>query len=86
MHTPGPWEDWKNGFIRSIGRKWAVARAFMPISGCKKEFEANKKLIKAAPDLLEACKVALKRTPFPVGHTRLKEMLEDAIAKAEGQG
>ena len=48
--------------------------------------EANARLIAAAPDLLEACKMALKRTPFPVGHTRIKEMLEDAIAKAEVQG
>ncbi len=33
--------------------------------------------------LLAACKMALKRKPFPVGAMRAKEMLEDAVAKAE---
>lgn len=34
-------------------------------------------------DLLAACKMALKRKPFPVGAMRTKQMLEDAVAKAE---
>ena len=34
-------------------------------------------------DLLAACKMALKRKPFPVGAMKAKEMLEDAVAKAE---
>ena len=36
-------------------------------------------------DLLAACKMALKRKPFPVGATRAREMLEHAVAKAEGR-
>lgn len=36
-------------------------------------------------DLLAACRMALKRKPFPVGWTGLKETLEDAVAKAEGK-
>ncbi len=33
--------------------------------------------------LLAACKMALKRKPFPVGWIGLKETLEDAVARAE---
>ena len=35
--------------------------------------------------LLAACKMALKRKPFPVGAMKAKEMLEDAVEKAEGK-
>ncbi len=53
--------------------------------------KANAHLIAKAPELeaqrdalLAACKMALTRTPFPVGCLGIKGALEDAIAKAEG--
>ena len=53
--------------------------------------KANARLIAKAPELeeqrdalLAACKMALKRTPFPVGAMRAKQMLEDAVTKTEG--
>ncbi|MBA7546016.1 hypothetical protein ES705_38398 [subsurface metagenome] len=36
-------------------------------------------------DLLAACKMALKRKPFPVGWWGLKQALENAVARAEGE-
>lgn len=42
-------------------------------------------LCDAAPDLLEAAKLALEKCPFPVGAGKAKVALETAIAKAEGQ-
>jgi hypothetical protein len=44
--------------------------------------EANARLIAAAPELLEACKQALRRTSMSDG---LREEIEAAIAKAEGR-
>jgi len=40
-------------------------------------------LCKAAPDLLEAAKLALEKCPFPVGAMKAKEALEKSIAEAE---
>lgn len=47
------------------------------------EIEANARLIAAAPDLLEACKVALDS--LNMGSTLGAPILERAIAKAEGK-
>ena len=46
--------------------------------------EDNASLICAAPDLLEAAKLALAKCPFPVGAMRAKEALQQAVARAEG--
>jgi hypothetical protein len=46
-------------------------------------FEANARLIAAAPDLLEACKVAFHQT-CSVGRPKDWEQLRAAIAKATG--
>ena len=35
--------------------------------------------------LLEACKAALEKCPFPVGAALVKEQLQNAIAKAEDE-
>ena len=50
------------------------------------EQRANAYLIAAAPDLLEACKAALAKCPFPVGTVFIKRKLEDAISKAKEIG
>ena len=77
-HTPGPWK------MTAVQGGWdGVTSGCGEICKLSLNIPENACLIAAAPDLLAACKMALKRTPFPVGHTRLKEMLEDAIAKAE---
>lgn len=45
---------------------------------------ADMKLIAAAPDLLAACKAAIEKCPFPVGASLVKEQLQNAVSKAEG--
>ena len=93
-HTPGEWRIGKMGGTVVADSKTSDT----PNTGhddveyygghliCESiETQANARLIAAAPDLLEACKMALKRKPFPVGAMRAKEMLEDAVEKAEGE-
>lgn len=99
-HTPGPWTVSHPAISFQItAGKIHVADAFAKVSAgisdkyiLESEAEANARLIAAAPDLLDACKQAVKRycgchntedanwhgqsCPMPV--------LIAAIAKAEG--
>ena len=87
-HTPGPWAADGSGAI-FVDKKQGE-----PIQTCgeyavrygegTEEALANAYLIAAAPDLLEACRAALEKCPFPVGAALAKEQLQKAIAKAEG--
>lgn len=76
-HTPGPWnvtvnyEDEAFSIDDSLGFPIAIAL----------KIEANARLIAAAPDLLEACKLALSSCePHSVVHRKIS----DAVTKAEG--
>lgn len=83
-HTPGPW--CRGEFPKaSVGTSdgWAVAS----VNTLRHEYDANVRLITAAPDLLEACKVAsalLKGAPRSLGYDFDAKQLDAAIAKAEG--
>ena len=92
QHTPGPWAvaDWSKGpngeassyhpfpvIAGSNGH--GVAEVLM---GQKKGM-ANARLIAAAPELLEACRVALAGL-LPYEKSVSRNNLEAAIAKAEG--
>lgn len=92
-HTPGPWHTGNGNATRIIyaadGYAVADAKAYhgVPIAQC----EANAALIAAAPELLAACHYALDcATNKRDGRTleemaaKVREMLADAIAKAEG--
>ena len=87
-HTPGPWRINGNNMLR-----WIVAdsevfthsddvnrSAYGGNMVCESVYEANTHLIAAAPDLLEACKVALGIIGFGAEH----DQISAAIAKAEG--
>ena len=92
-HTPGPWmygalsvsrKDWRK--LQPIGETaYGICGATLvvAISGfgnaTKPEDEANARLIAAAPELLEALKHARSQMQHP------DQMIDDAIAKAEGQ-
>ena len=90
-HTPGPWVSDFNG-----KGTWTVFGPSKPVcyvsriaSEIKSQHDAA--LIKAAPDLLEACKQALdvldNMTSDDFKHGKDKpqrEILQAAIAKAEG--
>jgi hypothetical protein len=86
-HTPGPWEIEGEGQdvvgILAMGHNHFIAK----LSGWATEIQdANARLIAAAPDLLEACKVALsiieaeqEACGIYRAHT---EIIRAAIAKA----
>ena len=86
-YTPGPWKyipgivkhyvESENGDLR-IG-----IQEMDLLDGHSVPAEANARLIAAAPDLLEAAKLALEKCPFPVGAMKAKEALKNAIAKTE---
>jgi len=89
MHTPGPWKYSTNvgptkalivendgSTVVEIGNRTHDSR-----------FVHNARLIAAAPDLLEACKVALESSEdeYGGGWTHVNDALRGAIAKAEGR-
>jgi hypothetical protein len=53
--------------------------------GCVRDSRANASLIAAAPDLLEACKLALKDLEAEMVWGNVRDALVAAISKAEGQ-
>lgn len=98
-HTPGPWEV--NG-TDSEGRErvcrhhggWNIALILPATSRDKEENKANAHLVAAAPELLEACNVALaslRATSCTCNDDRdclrctTLRKIKQAIAKAEGK-
>lgn len=100
QHTPGPWEwDWRYDTDRAeadcgvftqgrsigLGHAYAVARC--PRYQKKERWEADGRLIAAAPDLLEACQAFIER--FDSGQGRCANtdyvagLMRAAIAKAK---
>lgn len=92
-HTPGPWSV---NFGMRPPRIWAAAAPETTICDMPRwdiehwaEREANARLIAAAPDLLDACRVALGHfTGGMDGDWRdcdPSELLRAALAKVEGK-
>ena len=86
-HTPGPWHidggtNSKNDlFIWKVGEYYG-GHAIATVHGEIQEDEAaNARLIAAAPDLLKACKQALRET-FKPGTDPLIKQLKAVITKA----
>jgi hypothetical protein len=88
-HTLGPWEvvNTKQGksFIKPINNAVYVAE----VNTENKSHEANAHLIVAAPELLEACKLAFERLTDNdamkiIGYD-LVNVISKAISKAEGK-
>jgi hypothetical protein len=85
-HTPGPWVvDFCNGKPYVVNGNFCAAR----VHGTEKTLLANARLIAAAPELLEACMLALaaikSECPFEHGNPTIGRAwgsLESAIAKA----
>lgn len=91
-HTPGIWEAIGTAVHSTSGRE-IVFGAHMTRGADKVEQRANAKLIAAAPELLEALQVLLKRTA-PGGPEKPRDMkslisayeqARAAIAKATGE-
>jgi hypothetical protein len=91
-HTPGKWEvttDYQYIITNEVG----IEIANTPLGQITKQNEANAHLIASAPELLKACKEALR----PIEENRQGKMIcegeldevwdliKQAIAKAEGK-
>ena len=86
-HTPGPWgvkARYKSRVVESQAGE-AVAGVYMPSGDNVLVQQANGRLIAAAPDLLDALEVTVKRF-MDEGYdsTNFEEAI-DAIAKARGE-
>ena len=100
-HTPGPWEYTKHATKYPDLFTYNIQQAqpdpdFNRVCGVTSELdsEADARLIAAAPDLLEACKIAANNLRDEVNGLRDEseedwdyeiETLEQAINKAEGK-
>ena len=96
-HTPGPWKVNLNGAVLSFNGDIIPHLMTLTRSGeiTESEYEANARLIVAAPELLEALKIASKKlNALYAGRTpndetsvidSLIQDIESAIAKAEGR-
>ncbi len=89
-HTAGPWEV-KKALSGSLcirnGYGFYLAEIFQG-EGIKEEIEANARLIAAAPELLDVCKMMLPYLDHVVGQSntnKARTNAQAAIAKAEGK-
>ena len=84
-YTPGPWcaDNWATGYAVSAPEShYSVCR----LEDCNNA-HANAMLISAAPELLEACKTAMRhgRMGGILPESPVGLILTAAIAKAEGE-
>ena len=93
-HTPGPWRVGKYGGVYSSHPEhdYAICGLSHKDGTGRRNYKANARLIASAPELLEACKCALKSLGFYLdfyakeedynGHDAIKS-LHKAVNKAE---
>jgi hypothetical protein len=88
-HTPGPWiitegDEWTDSIHTDTEQSGIWSLAF--VNTRRHEFKENRRLIAAAPDLLEALKEALEEFLFDCydDHPSAKKW-RAAIAKATGE-
>lgn len=99
-HTPGTWQKNGSHIYGPDPERTPICQIIYPGRGYQEEAAANESLIKAAPDLLEACKaqhqaidsllariIELDREFRPSQSREWPMLLQgnDAIAKAEGR-
>jgi len=97
QHTPGPWTAYQSQNEQGAPiPRWRIhgpdlCGPFVTIDiditteTCAKQdanLKANAALIAAAPELLEACQCLLRDGDMP----EIIELMEQAVAKAEGRG
>ncbi|MDX0897486.1 hypothetical protein GOD90_10835 [Sinorhizobium medicae] len=77
-HTPGPWETGRAAWDED-------GDVMYSLHGIKVATVADCRLIGAAPDLLEALKLAGQSAGFQYMTTETRSKIDDAIAKAEAR-
>ena len=87
-YTPGPWHN-EHQWIKANDGDIGVGISFSAGVTPREEQIANSRLMAAAPDLLEACRVALVAVQSGVDTLRLHNLIVKecgaAIAKATGE-
>jgi len=89
-HTPGPWDVQNKGRLGTSSARHEVVQGvnvdgsvnlkkIVKMPDLSEQSYANARLIAAAPELLEACEIALTKKGDYLG------ILELAIAKAKGE-
>ena len=84
-HTPGPWEEVKRTKTTIINDSKGLRIAMLSV---RPNTSGNARLIAAAPDLLEACEMALEGLCAGFDDWMLDDTetaLNNAIAKARGE-
>jgi hypothetical protein len=86
-HTPGPWKwNEKQDSIFSDNPEWKYSYIAKIATGEDiRQEHANARLIAAAPELLEACKLAAASLDAVGVNNATLRIARAAIAKAEGQ-
>jgi hypothetical protein len=99
-HTPGPWQinrgaDGELQIYTLVGQSpTVIADLFGYDPDSTEEYEANARLMAAAPDLLERCRMSLQDArdaldgewkPTPEGWQSIIDDLEAVLAKATGR-
>jgi len=92
-HTPGPWETRhtpacaKEGYYKIIARlnTQDVIGRWPAHTNPDDSDKANAALIAAAPELMNACQMAVNEMPGNEQGQKIASMLRAAIAKAEGK-
>ena len=84
-HTQGPWEAYDGGGTWQVCQPIEGTMRICTVTNSEND-AANAQIIAAAPELLEACKMALPRlSVMEAGDAKLTvKIIKAAIAKAEG--
>ena len=89
-HTPGEWEVCDEGGsiygVKPVGIDTRICHCYDYVGGANSlDGLPNARLIAAAPDLLEACKAAVRHVGDNQDvHPAIRDLLKHVIAKAEG--
>lgn len=91
-HTPGPWQWWtSNSWLRLTGPDGRDGGVLYPYNTPSNRHPhlcvsaPDMLLIQAAPEMYEALKAARDRLTFYNTDEEVEDMIEAAIAKAEGR-
>ena len=84
-HTPGKWKFCRETAYPSSNVSWIMSdkRYVIIHRGSHRVSDEDGALLAAAPDLLAACKAAMKR--FGIHSCGEVKQLGDAVARAEGE-